>query len=271
MDYRLIALDIDGTLTNSEKQISTPTLEALLDIQQSGSIVVIASGRPAAGVRELADELKLDKYGSYVLSYNGGLVTNWRTKETVYKQTLPQSVIPELYDFAIKNNVGIITYENDIIIAGTSINKYMQLEADITKMEIKQVDNFSEYVSFPVIKCLMSGEPELIEGLEKKLKKKYKSLLNIFRSEPFFLEIVPKNIDKAQSLLRLLSSLGLSSEQMICCGDGFNDISMIEIAGLGVAMENAQEVVKAAADFVTDSNDDNGILRVINKFMKSPL
>lgn len=268
MDYRLIALDIDGTLTNSEKQISTPTLEALLDIQQKGCTVVIASGRPATGVRELADELQLDKYGSYVLSYNGGLITNWRTKEEVYKQTLPQDIIPELYDFAIKNNAGIITYENDTIIAGTDINKYMQIEADINKMEIKKTDNFSEYVSFPVIKCLMSGEPELIEKMEKELRKKYRSLLNIFRSEPFFLEIVPKNIDKAQSLLRLLSGLGLSSEQMICCGDGFNDISMIEVAGLGVAMENAQEAVKAAADFVTDSNDDNGILQVINKFLK---
>lgn len=268
MEYKLIALDIDGTLTNSEKQISTPTLEALLDIQQRGYTVVLASGRPAAGVRNLADELKLDKYGSYVLSYNGGLITDWRTKEPIYKQTLPQSVIPELYDFAVRNNAGIITYENDTIIAGTAINKYMQLEADITKMEIKKVDNFPEYVSFPVIKCLMSGEPELMEGLEKNLKKKYKSLLNIFRSEPFFLEIVPKNVDKAQSLLRLLTSLGLSSEQMICCGDGFNDITMIEVAGLGVAMENAQEAVKSAADFITDSNDDNGILRVINRFLK---
>lgn len=268
MNYRLISLDIDGTLTNSEKQISTPTLKALLDIQQRGCTVVIASGRPVAGVRKLADELQLDKYGSYVLSYNGGLITNWRTKEDVYKQTLPQDIIPELYDFAVRHNAGIITYENDTIIAGTDINKYMQLEADINKMEIKKADNFSEYVSFPVIKCLMSGEPELIEKMEKELKKKYRSLLNIFRSEPFFLEIMPKNIDKAQSLLRLLSGLGLSSEQMICCGDGFNDISMIEVAGLGVAMENAQEAVKAAADFVTYSNDDNGILQVINKFLK---
>lgn len=267
MEYRIIALDIDGTLTNSEKKISKPTLEALLDIQERGYIVVIATGRPTAGARELADELQLGKYGSYVLSFNGGLITNWKSKEVVYSQTLPMDVIPQLHDFAIENGAGIITYENDTIIAGTQINKYMQLEADITKMDIKEVDNFKEYVNFPVIKCLMSGEPELMENLEKQLKKKYNSLLNIFRSEPFFLEIMPKNIDKAQSLLRLLSSLGLSSEEMICCGDGFNDISMIEIAGLGVAMENANEIVKAAADFITDSNDNNGILKVINKFM----
>ncbi len=267
MNYRLLALDIDGTLTNSNKEISTPTLEALLDIQKKGYTVVIATGRPTYGVTELADELQFEKFGSYVLSYNGGLITNWRTKEDVYRQTLPKSVIPELYDFAVENNIGINTYKDDTIIAGTKINNYMQLESNITKMKIKQVDNFKDYVRFPVIKCLMTGEPKVIAEMELNLKKRYNSLLNIFRSEPFFLEIMPKNIDKAQSLLRLLTSLGLSSEQMICCGDGFNDISMIEIAGLGVAMENAQEAVKAAADFVTDSNDDNGILKVIQKFL----
>ena len=144
----------------------------------------------------------------------------------------------------------------------------MQLEADITKLDIRKVDNFPEYINFPCTKCLISGEPEAVEAAEKELKKHYNSLLNIFRSEPFFLEIMPKGIDKAHSLLKLLSSLGLTAEQMICCGDGFNDISMIEVAGLGVAMENAQDLVKEAADYVTKSNDDNGILHVINKFMR---
>ena len=94
MEYRLIALDIDGTLTNSNKEISKPTLEALLDIQERGYTVVIATGRPTAGARDLADELQLGKYGSYVLSFNGGLITNWRTKDIIYRQTLPKDVIP---------------------------------------------------------------------------------------------------------------------------------------------------------------------------------
>ena len=267
-DYRLIALDIDGTLTNSQKKISPPTKEALLEIQEQGYIVVIATGRPTGGVRDLADELELDRFGSFVLSYNGGNITNWKTKEVIYRQELPKQTIPALHSFAVSKGIGIITYENDSIVAGTDINKYKQLEADITKLDIRKVDNFPEYINFPCTKCLISGEPEAVEAAEKELKKHYNSLLNIFRSEPFFLEIMPKGIDKAHSLLKLLSSLGLTAEQMICCGDGFNDISMIEVAGLGVAMENAQDLVKEAADFVTKSNDDNGILHVINKFMR---
>lgn len=100
------------------------------------------------------------------------------------------------------------------------------------------------------------------------LKRKFHSLLNIYRSEPFFLEIMPQKIDKANSLQKLLNSIGLTANSMICCGDGFNDVSMIEYAGLGVAMENAQPIVKEHADFITHSNDDDGVLHVINTFMR---
>ena len=79
---------------------------------------------------------------------------------------------------------------------------------------------------------------------------------------------MPQNIDKAHSLQKLLSSIGLTADEMICCGDGYNDLSMIEYAGLGVAMENAQPVIKEAANFVTRSNDEDGILYVIDRFMR---
>mgnify|MGYP001852585142 FL=1 len=100
------------------------------------------------------------------------------------------------------------------------------------------------------------------------LKNQYHGLLNIYKSEPYFLEIMPQNIDKAYSLRKLLDSLRLNADQMICCGDGYNDVSMIEYAGLGVAMANAQDVVKEAADFITYSNDEAGVLRVIDLFMR---
>ena len=79
---------------------------------------------------------------------------------------------------------------------------------------------------------------------------------------------MPQHIDKAYSLQKLLNSIGLTAEQMICCGDGYNDVSMIEYAGLGVAMENAQSIVKDSADFITRSNDEDGILHVIQTFMQ---
>lgn len=268
MTYKIIALDIDGTLTNSEKKLTQPTREALLDIQERGYKVVLASGRPTPGMTAIANELCLDKFGSYVLSFNGARITDWHTREVIYQKTLPSGVIPDLYEAAIEHGVGIISYEGDNIIAGTLADEYMLVESRINNLEIKYVDNFPEYMNFPTNKCLMTGEHEVLQKVEQKLKKKYKSLLSIYFSEPYFLEIMPQNVDKAQSLLTLLNTIGLTSEEMICCGDGFNDISMLEIAGLGVAMENAQESVKAAADYITRSNDEDGILHVIQRFMK---
>lgn len=266
MKYQMLVLDIDGTLTTSEKKISPATQEALLKLQQDGIYVVLASGRPTAGILPYAEELKLKDFGNYILSFNGARILNMKTNEIVYDKTLPANIIPTLYEEALATHTGLISYEGNDVIAATEIDHYMEYEARINRIAIRQVENFPSYVTFPVNKCLMTGEPEHLVSVEKRLKERFHGLLNIYRSEPYFLEIMPQNIDKAASLQRLLNSLGLTQEQMICCGDGFNDISMIEFAGVGVAMANAQDVVKQAADFITDSNNEDGIVTVIRKF-----
>lgn len=267
MKYKVIVLDLDGTLTNSKKEITKPTKEALLDIQKRGYKVVLASGRPTPGVVKLATELELEKYGGYILSYNGAKIINCQTNETIFQKTLPPNVIPDLYNIAMESNIGIISYDTTKVIVGNRIDDYIKYEANLNGLEFEVVDDFVNYINFPVNKCLMTGEHEKLLQVQEKLKAKYNSYLSIYFSEPYFLEIMPQNIDKAQSLLTLLNTIGISSEEMICCGDGFNDISMIQIAGLGVAMENAQDLVKKAADYITLSNDEDGILHVIKKFL----
>ena len=111
------------------------------------------------------------------------------------------------------------------------------------------------------------AEPEKALEVENKLNEMYGNELSIYRSEPFFVEIMPQNVDKAATLDVLVNMLGLNKENTICCGDGFNDLSMIKYAGIGVAMENAQDIVKVCADYVTNSNDDDGIVHVIEKFI----
>lgn len=267
MEYQMIVLDIDGTLTNSQKQISPKTKQALIEIQEQGFKVVLASGRPTAGVLPLAEELELNRFGNYILSFNGAKIIDCGTNKIIFEKTLPKEVIPIVYEEAVKNNTGLISYENDTIISGTKIDQYIELESRINKIDIKEVDNFPEYISFDVNKCLMTGCPEQMEQVEKLLKARFHQYLNIYRSEPFFLEIMPQNIDKANSLSKLLGSLNLTTDQMICCGDGFNDITMIEYAGLGIAMSNSTDIVKDASDYITLSNDEEGILHVINKFI----
>ena len=134
-------------------------------------------------------------------------------------------------------------------------------------IRIKDVAPVPDYVNFNVNKCLMTAEPEKALEVENKLNEMYGNELSIYRSEPFFVEIMPQNVDKAATLDVLVNMLGLNKENTICCGDGFNDLSMIKYAGIGVAMENAQEIVKESADYVTKSNDDDGIVHVIEKFI----
>lgn len=134
-------------------------------------------------------------------------------------------------------------------------------------METKKVDNFLEAVHFPVAKCLIVGDPERLAILEKEMYEHLKDRMGVFRSEPYFLELVPKGIDKAQSLAVLLKEIGMTKEEMIAIGDGFNDLSMIKYAGLGVAMANAQEVVRQNADYITLSNEEDGVAAVVEKFI----
>lgn len=269
MKYQMLVLDLDGTLTNSKKEITEPTRKALLEIQEEGKIVVLASGRPINGVAPLAKILEMEKYGGYMLSFNGARITKCSTGEIVYNRTLPKSVIRPIFEM-VKTypGVDIISYTDTKILSGICSNEYTEKEKFINKMEIVPVADFPGALDFPVNKLLLPGPPEILEEIMPKLKEEYHSLLNIYRSEPYFLEIMPQNIDKAHSLQKLLSSLGLAADEMICCGDGYNDLSMIEYAGLGVAMENAQPVIKEAANFVTRSNDEDGILYVIDRFMR---
>lgn len=267
MEYEILVLDLDGTLTNSEKKITPATRDALIKIQENGKKVVLASGRPTYGVLPLAHELKLNEYGSYILSFNGARITDCHSHNLLFNKTVPDGILPGLFEIVKEFPVDIITYTDDKIISGNTLTKYTELESRINYMPVVQSADFVGDISFPVNKYLLTGEPELIAQLKEKLTAKYHSYLNIYCSDPFFLEIMPQSIDKAYSLQKLLNSIGLTSDQMICCGDGYNDITMIEFAGLGVAMENAQPLVLESADYVTRSNNDEGVLHVIEKFM----
>jgi len=266
MKYKLLVLDLDGTLTNSKKEITRHTKETLIKAQEAGLKVVLASGRPTYGVAPLANELELQKYEGYILAYNGGEIIDWKTRELMYEKQLDSDLLPYLYRCAKGNDFAIVTYENEYVLTEKPDDEYVLKEALLNVMKIKKVDNFLEAVKHPITKCLIVGEPSRLALLEKEMYEKLKDRMGVFRSEPYFLELVPKGIDKAQSLSVLLEEIGMTKNEMIAIGDGFNDLSMIQYAGLGIAMENAQDVVKQAADFITLSNEEDGVAYAVEKF-----
>ena len=266
MDYKIIVLDLDGTLTNRDKIITPRTKEALMNAQEAGNVVVLASGRPTAGVEPLARELELSRFGSYILSYNGGEIINWETQEMVYENVLPNEVVPVLYECARTHQLSILTYDGAEIITENSQDPYVLKEAFLNKMAVRETNDFLTDITLPVAKCLIVGDADKLIPLEAELCLRLQGRINVFRSEPYFLELVPQGIDKALSLAVLLKEIGVAREEVIAIGDGYNDLSMIRFAGLGIAMGNAQEPVKKAADYITLSNEEDGVAEAIKKF-----
>lgn len=264
--YKLLVLDLDGTLTNKKKEITPHTIEVLKKAQEQGLKIVLASGRPTFGIVPLAEQLELKKYGGYILAFNGGLIIDCTTNETIYKNFLDTSIYPYLYEKGNTEDFKILSYKDEYIISEDIANEYVAYEAMLNKMPLMQVENFLETINFPEPKCLIVGEPDKLKELEVKMKEKLKGFMSVYRSEPFFLELLPLGIDKAKCLEKLLERMGISRNEVIACGDGFNDLSMIEFAGLGVAMANAQQVVKNVADYITLSNEEDGVAAVVEKF-----
>lgn len=267
MRYKMIVLDLDGTLTNNKKEITPYTKEVLTRYQEAGGKVVLASGRPTYGVVPLARELELEKYGSYILSFNGGIITECGTENVLYKKTLPKEVPGQVYDLAREYGTSMLTYQDSSIITETPEDYYVQKEVFCTKMTPKKVENLKAYVDFPVVKCMLMERGVYLAEVEKKVQEFFGKSLSIFRSEPYFLEIMPRGIDKAESLKRLLEIVGIRREEMAAFGDGYNDKSMLMFAGFGVAMQNGQASVKAVADYVAPSNEEDGVAYVVEKLI----
>ena len=264
--YRAIALDLDGTLTNHEKVVTPKTREALLKAASEGAVIILASGRPTYGIEPVAECLELNQRGGYILSYNGGNIVNAKTGEKLFSQFLPDEVIPELYAYAKEHGHALLGYAGNEIITEMPDDQYVKEESRINKMNIRKVDNLFESLEPHPTKLLMTGDPTLMLKAEEELVEKLGDRMDIFRSAPFFLELVPKGIDKAKSLTRLLTKINLTPADLIAFGDGYNDLSMLKLAGMGVAMENAAPEVRAEADYVTLSNEEDGVAAALTHF-----
>ena len=153
MKYKLLALDLDGTLTNTKKEITPYTRRTIIKAQQKGVKIILATGRPTYGVAPIAEHLCLREYGGYILSYNGGRIINWQTGKVMYENLLERSVIPFLYNYAKKYGFTIITYHNEFVITENPYDEYVQKLALLNVMTIKKVDNFLSAIDFPVGKC----------------------------------------------------------------------------------------------------------------------
>ena len=264
----VLALDLDGTLTDSKKRISERTKKSIDKFIAAGGTVALASGRPTFGVMPVAKILELDKKGGYILSYNGGCFLDCKNNKQLFMKELTHEYLPILEKQAKKFGINLMTYNGDKAYALDIDEQYYMIEININHFIRVKADPLTPKITFPIIKCLMTADGDYLAKVEKEMKKYWEGKLNIVRSEPYFLEVTEVGIDKASTITNMVKKLGKSVDNLICCGDGFNDLSMIQAAGIGVAMANAQERVRAAADYITKSNDEDGIVDVVENLFK---
>lgn len=257
---KLIAIDIDGTLINSKGEITERTKKALIEAQRQGHKVVLSSGRSPKGVIEYAKELEMDKFESYISNYNGSVVTDMKTMEKTIDHKLSIEDTRKILQFSETIDIDYLIYYNDKIYVN-SMDTY-KLDDVIKKnhdMEVVVIEDLSSSIDFEPNNILFAQDPLKIKEPADSIKEKFGNDFSTMYSEPYYFELMPKDVTKGDTLLEIASYLGIKKEDIYAFGDSYNDLSMIELAGNGVAMGNGVSEIKEAADFVTLSNEEDGI------------
>lgn len=265
---RLIAIDVDGTLVNTKKEITPAVKQTLMKARREGKRVVICTGRPLAGAQRYLDELNLNEQkNQYVVSFNGAVVENTAGK-VLFEKGLSYEQYIDLESLARK--VGLHFHAvglNRIYTANRDLGHYTIYNSRVVKLEVSYRTP-EEMAQIPIIKCMYVDEPKI---LDQKIKDpRFKQLaerLTLAKTEPFYYEANAAGIDKGSGLKILCQKLGVSSDEVMALGDQANDIPMLTYAGIGVAMGNAVSETKKAADLVTDDCDHDGAAKAISKIL----
>ena len=265
MGYKLIVMDMDGTLTNSKKEITPKTVDALIKAQQLGAKIVLASGRPTPGLYREAKQLQMDLYGGYLLSYNGANVCTYPQLEEIYNNALEEKYILPVINNAKALNLGIMVNKDGYVVVDNPNTYKLEYEAGIANMEIKVVDDLRTFVDYRPNKFLISAPEEYLKSKFEDFKLPFGDRLSIYQSAPFYIEVVSNGIDKGKALKGIADSLDIKREEIIAFGDEMNDLTMLQYAGHGVAMGNAVKPIKLISDEITLTNDEDGIAFSLSK------
>ena len=263
--YTVLALDLDGTLTTSTKKITERTKHAIELARKRGVHIVLASGRPLIGILSVAKELDLIGKDATILAYNGGQLVSTTDLGVLWQQTVDLQTIHTCFTYAQEKRLAALSYDADGVITEMPDDKHVHVEAYNNAIPIKKVASLLDEVQQPMPKIMIVGDPGRVQVAREDLLELVGDVADIGFSEPFFMEITAKGVQKASSLLKLLSLRNQRQEHLMVIGDGLNDVPMFSVAGLAVAMENASEQVKAHAHVMTSDNDHEGVALAIEQ------
>ncbi len=266
--YKLIAIDIDGTLLNDRHEVTDEVREAIIEAKKQGIKIVLCSGRAVGGVVRFLEELELKGEDNYIVALNGALIQNASTSEVIHKQNLSLEDLQNLYKLSQEFKTCIVFFdEADIFILNKDIPKYIVQEAFLSQVNLYYRDIEEITDDYIVSNVLFVDEPERLEQIIASIPAEFKEKYAMVKSAPYYFEFLHPESSKGNALRIIAEKLGIRREEIMSIGDSGNDLSMIQYAGCGVAMGNAMEELKQHADFITLSNNESGVAHAIRKFV----
>lgn len=272
MKKRLLFMDLDGTLLNDEKKITEGNRAALNDLLERGHGAIITTGRPLKSAMDQAHLLGMDRPGCYLIAYNGAVIYDWSQEKQIFTRSLPYSTVQRVVELANARGEHVQTYDSWKVVVerrcdDAAVRRYCQLIG----MEYSVIEDVHTDLKEEPVKCLVinyeqkSGLVKIQEWIRENMREE----VDCFFSCDQYLEVVPKGMSKGEAVKMLSRMMGVEIADAVSVGDAANDLSMIEAAGIGVAMANATAEVKAVADYITvKDNNHDGIAEVVERFFR---
>jgi len=261
--YKLIAIDIDDTLITDDKRVTTGTSEAIHKAVEQGVHVTLATGRMYASAQAIAKQLQLNVP---LITYQGSLIKTALDERILYERHVPTDIAESLFAYCDVHNLHIQAYHNDQLYA-KKINQKLLDYCALSNVPYTIEPEIHKLAQLPQTKMIIIDEPARLDLLKPQFEAMFGDRVHITKSKPNFLEFIHPEGTKGHALHVLADLFDCPMDSVIAIGDSWNDVEMLQAAGLGVAMGNAVPALKDVADYVTRTNDDEGVKHVFEKFV----
>ena len=267
---KLIAIDMDGTLLNQRKQLLEETKQYFKDFHNKGTetLLVLCTGRPESGIRPYLKDLGYLEENHYIISQNGANIYESLNGKRVMDAFLDSEEIQKWIELGKKHGVSVMGAGVDFYYSfDEEPTEWMEFDVKIVNGSLKRISK-EESLSTEFYKLLLLGDEKQLNEFETVIPDEWRDEFYVVRSQKYLIEVLTKGVNKAYGLKKLTAELNINQDEIVAIGDAANDIEMLEYAGLAIAMGNASEEVKAIADIVTDTNENNGVIKAIDKLIQ---
>lgn len=264
---KMVAIDIDGTLLTDDNKLTQKTKQIISEVRAKGIKVVLCSGRPTAGIINIAKELDLDKEDELVISFNGAVTEELKNNRVLFKSPLTFEEFVEIENLSREIGVSYhIQSDDGIYTTNQDVSYYTLYDSWLNNVNLK-VRTLAELKTISINKILFVASPEEMDYIIRKVPYNLNKKYHLMKSLDCFFEFISKDTNKGLALKRIANKLGFQPDEVMAIGDNDNDISMLTYAGMGVAMGNASEKAKKASKFITKSNNEDGVAFALQKWI----